>query len=107
VAGGWQVVLAQRAVPGGVVGDDAHPGALLARFPMDRCTLELDDVPPNVSFLHVADALCDASRCPGAVGNVLVHLDDNHVSASYATSMSGLPENDIVAALDPDAQLSR
>jgi hypothetical protein len=63
--------------------------------------LERDDVPPNVSFLDVADALCDAARCSGAIGNVLVYLDDNHVSASYATSMSGLLENDIVAALDP------
>lgn len=63
--------------------------------------LDRDDVPPNVSFLDVADALCDATRCPGTIGNVLVYLDDNHVSASYATSMAGLLENEIVAALDP------
>jgi hypothetical protein len=60
---------------------------------------QLDDVPGNVSFLDISDAVCDAARCPAVIGNVLVYLDDNHLTASYTTSMSGLLEEQIVAAL--------
>jgi hypothetical protein len=48
------------------------------------------DVPPNVSFLDLADALCDDTRCPAEIGNVLVYLDDNHLTATYSTSMADL-----------------
>lgn len=60
---------------------------------------QLTDVPPNVSFLDVADAICDEARCPAVVGNVLVYLDDNHVSASYATSMAPLVEGAVAEAI--------
>jgi hypothetical protein len=33
------------------------------------------------------------------IGNVLVYLDDNHLTASYATSMSPLVESDVLAAI--------
>ena len=56
-------------------------------------------MPPNVSFLDVADAACDAARCPAVIGDVLVHVDDNHLTASCATSMSGPLEEQIAAAL--------
>ncbi|MGI9000306.1 MAG: acyltransferase family protein [Pseudonocardia sp.] len=60
---------------------------------------QLTDVPPNVSFLDVADAVCDPARCPAEIGNVMVYLDDNHLTASYASSMAGLVEERVVAAL--------
>ncbi len=50
----------------------------------------LPDIPPNVSFVDIADAVCDAQRCPPVIGNVLVYMDDNHLTATYSTSMSGL-----------------
>ena len=33
------------------------------------------------------------------IGNVLVYLDDNHLTASYSTSMAPLVEGDVLAAL--------
>ena len=30
----------------------------------------------------------DRPFCPAVIGNVLVYLDDNHLTASYATSMA-------------------
>jgi hypothetical protein len=33
------------------------------------------------------------------IGNVLVYLDDNHLTASYAASMADLIEGDVRAAL--------
>jgi peptidoglycan/LPS O-acetylase OafA/YrhL len=60
---------------------------------------ELPDVPPNVVFLDLADLVCDATRCPAEIGNVLVYLDDNHLTATYTASMSGLVEEQIIAGL--------
>ena len=59
----------------------------------------LADVPPNVSFLDLADALCDDTRCPAEIGNVLVYLDDNHLTAAYATTMAPAIEDQVVDAL--------
>ncbi|WP_433783468.1 acyltransferase family protein [Actinomycetospora sp. CA-101289] len=47
-----------------------------------------EDVPARVSFLDLSNELCTASTCPPEIGNVLVYLDDNHVSASYSRTMS-------------------
>ena len=57
------------------------------------------DVPPNVSFLDLADHVCDDTRCPAEIGNVLVYLDDNHLTASYATTMAPLIEDQVVSAV--------
>ncbi|MHA6618071.1 acyltransferase family protein [Pseudonocardia sp. DLS-67] len=51
---------------------------------------DLPDIPPNVTFVDTADAVCDAERCPPVIGNVLVYMDDNHLTATYSTSMSDL-----------------
>jgi hypothetical protein len=60
---------------------------------------EIPDIPPNVSFVDTADALCDPDYCPAVVGNVLVYLDDNHVTATYATSMAHLIADQVHAGL--------
>ncbi len=57
------------------------------------------DVPPNVTFLDLADHLCDDTRCPAEIGNVLVYLDDNHLTASYATTMAPVIEDQVVSAV--------
>ena len=59
------------------------------------------DVPPNVTFLDIADAVCDPTTCPGELGNVLVYLDDDHLTATYAASMAPLLENQVTAAIGP------
>jgi hypothetical protein len=59
----------------------------------------LPDVPAGVGFLDVADALCDPEFCPAEIGNVLVYLDDNHLSASYTGSMAPLVEERVVTVL--------
>jgi len=56
-------------------------------------------VPPNVSFLDLADYVCTDTRCPAEIGNVLVYLDDNHLTASYATTMAPVIEDQVVSAV--------
>ncbi|MHC1560684.1 acyltransferase family protein [Actinomycetospora sp. C-140] len=46
------------------------------------------DVPDNVAFLDLSGELCGPVSCPPEIGNVLVYLDDNHVSASYSRTMA-------------------
>ncbi|WP_060722275.1 acyltransferase family protein [Pseudonocardia sp. EC080625-04] len=48
----------------------------------------LPDVPPNVSFIDTAPAICEQDRCPAEIGNVLVYMDDNHLTATYAETMA-------------------
>jgi hypothetical protein len=91
------------SVPDCVQSDDGDPGRCgidrEAVYPPVPSYAQLDDVPPNVSFLDISDAVCDARRCPAVVGNVLVYLDDNHLTASYTTSMSGLLQAQLENAL--------
>lgn len=47
-----------------------------------------DDVPSNVGFLDLSNEICTPATCPPEIGNVLVYLDDNHLSASYSRTMS-------------------
>ena len=52
-----------------------------------------------MAFLDIADAVCTPTFCPAEIGNVLVYIDDNHLSASYSTSMAALLGDATVAAL--------
>ncbi|MGQ0573336.1 MAG: acyltransferase family protein [Pseudonocardia sp.] len=45
-------------------------------------------VPANVAFVDTADLLCGPDRCPAEVGNVLVYMDDNHLSATFAATLA-------------------
>jgi hypothetical protein len=48
----------------------------------------VEDVPGNVHFLDLSDEICTSTACPPEIGNVLVYLDDNHLTASYSRTMS-------------------
>jgi peptidoglycan/LPS O-acetylase OafA/YrhL len=61
--------------------------------------VDLPDVPPNVAFVDIADAVCDTDRCPPVIGNVLVYMDDNHLTATYSTTMSDLLAGQVQAGL--------
>jgi peptidoglycan/LPS O-acetylase OafA/YrhL len=56
------------------------------------------DVPPNVSFLDLADVLC-GDVCPAEMGNVLVYMDDNHLTATFAASLAPVIEEQVHAAI--------
>ena len=58
-----------------------------------------EDVPAGVTFLDLADLVCDETRCPAEIGNVLVYLDDNHLTAAYASTLALVIEDQVVAAV--------
>lgn len=59
----------------------------------------LPNVPSNVRFLDLTDAICDAEHCPAEIGNVLVYLDDNHLSTTYLETMAPLAEEGLREAM--------
>lgn len=46
------------------------------------------ELPGNVSFLDLSHFVCTPTVCPPVVGGVFVYLDNNHLTATYARSMS-------------------
>jgi len=92
-----------RSMPDCVAADAVDPAA--CGVPRDEVYASvppwahLPEVPPNVRFLDLADRVCGPDLCPAVIGNVLVYLDDNHLTASYSASMAPLVEGDVLAAL--------
>jgi hypothetical protein len=82
-------------------GEDAPPCGVerAAVYAAEPPWTHVPNVPPNVRFLDIADRVCGPAFCPAVIGNVLVYLDDNHLTASYSTSMAPLVEGDVLAAL--------
>ncbi|WP_084143785.1 acyltransferase family protein [Amycolatopsis taiwanensis] len=62
----------------------------------------LDDIPPNVSFLDFSDYYCLPDVCPPVIGNVLLYLDNNHLTATYLSTMAPIVGDAIEAALHWD-----
>ncbi|GAA4559619.1 acyltransferase family protein [Pseudonocardia xishanensis] len=56
---------------------------------------EVPDLPPNVSFLDYTDYFCGPQTCPVEIGNVLLYLDFNHITATYMTSLAPVVGEDL------------
>lgn len=48
----------------------------------------LPGLPDGVHFVDTSDFFCDATKCPAVIGNVMVYMDDNHVSGTYMATMA-------------------
>ncbi|WP_181781243.1 acyltransferase family protein [Pseudonocardia pini] len=55
----------------------------------------IPDLPQNVSFLDYTDYYCGPQTCPAEIGNVLVYQDDNHLTATFMTSLSPVVGEDM------------
>jgi hypothetical protein len=42
---------------------------------------------PNIKFIDMTDNICTTRTCPAVVGNILVYLDDNHLTRTYLETM--------------------
>jgi peptidoglycan/LPS O-acetylase OafA/YrhL len=67
----------------------------------DRDPLEAaKDLPPNVRYIDLNRYFCDEERCPPVAGNVLIYSDLNHITATYARTLSRPLEDAVFAAPD-------
>ncbi|MBM9467576.1 acyltransferase family protein [Nakamurella leprariae] len=87
----WEQAGRPVGAPDTAIGRDVGCGGLRSDiYATDPPWLAVPDLPGNVTFVDIADAVCDAEYCPVAVGNVLVYMDDNHLTATYSASMAPL-----------------
>ncbi|MHC1561851.1 acyltransferase family protein [Actinomycetospora sp. C-140] len=45
-------------------------------------------IPSTVSVLDLANSICLPTVCPPEIGRVMVYLDDNHLTATFTTSLA-------------------
>ncbi|WP_026455518.1 acyltransferase family protein [Saccharomonospora iraqiensis] len=62
----------------------------------------IPDLPEKVSFIDPSDYYCTDDRCPPVVGNVLVYIDDNHVTKTYMATLAPMLETRLTEALGWD-----
>jgi hypothetical protein len=73
---------------------EEHPdGAGCARARVDAFSpvnpvLEAEGAPPSSVHLDLTRSICGPTLCEGVVGNVLVYRDDDHMTATYATTLA-------------------
>jgi peptidoglycan/LPS O-acetylase OafA/YrhL len=48
----------------------------------------LADRPAGVHFVDTSRYFCDAKTCPPVIGNVIVYLDNNHISGTYMATVA-------------------
>lgn len=56
-------------------------------------------VPPSTKFVDLSDYYCTSTACPPVIGNVLVYMDDNHVSDTYMNTLSPFLQEKMLATL--------
>ncbi|OZM73638.1 acyltransferase [Amycolatopsis antarctica] len=57
------------------------------------------ETPPNVSYMDLSDHYCRPDVCPAVVGNVVVYLDDDHITATYMRTVAPLIQQEFEDAL--------
>ncbi|MFC5062706.1 acyltransferase family protein [Actinomycetospora atypica] len=57
-------------------------------------------LPPTVSYLDLADRICGPRTCDPEVGNVTVYLDDNHLTATFSSSLAPVVGPRLAALVD-------
>ncbi|MDQ0755557.1 acyltransferase family protein [Arthrobacter sp. B3I4] len=89
--------MADCVVTKGADAPDCRPGReglVAATSPFDA----LQETAPGVVTIDMTDLICEPGACPGAVGNMFVYLDNNHLSRTYAASLAPMFRDRLLAA---------
>ncbi|MFM9429177.1 peptidoglycan/LPS O-acetylase OafA/YrhL [Arthrobacter sp. MP_2.3] len=62
----------------------------------------LGEAAPGVATIDMTDLICEPTDCPGAVGNMFVYLDDNHMSRTYTATMAPMFRERLLAGTEWD-----
>jgi peptidoglycan/LPS O-acetylase OafA/YrhL len=65
--------------------------------PLESAVRESDR--PEVGLLDLTNAFCGTDSCPAVIGNVLVYIDDDHISPTYSRTLAPELERRLVKAL--------
>jgi len=55
--------------------------------------------PPNVSFIDMSEYFCNDTTCPPAIGNVIVYVDDSHITSTYSRTLAPMLSRKLAAVL--------
>ena len=61
---------------------------------------KLEEKPSNVHYVDLNDYICDEDYCNPIVGNVLVYRDNNHLSATYSTTLGPIVRKNLLPVLE-------
>jgi hypothetical protein len=53
-----------------------------------------------VAFVDMNDQICRSARCPVTQGRTIMFTDDNHLTASFSTSMAPVLGTRLEAAME-------
>ena len=62
----------------------------------------IPDRPDGVYFVDTSNYFCDTTTCPPVIGNVIVYMDDNHISGTYMATVAPAMGADIERLLSWD-----
>ncbi|MBB3051128.1 peptidoglycan/LPS O-acetylase OafA/YrhL [Prauserella isguenensis] len=60
----------------------------------------VENLPQNVSFVDFSDYFCTPTECPPMIGNVLVYLDNNHITKAYMKTLAPVVRERMAGILD-------
>jgi hypothetical protein len=75
-------------VRNGAASSECSPSLSDVLAPQDPLSAFAAEHPDHFTALDLTDLLCPDGVCSGVIGNTYVYLDDNHVTKTYAASMS-------------------
>ncbi|OLT43097.1 acyltransferase [Saccharomonospora sp. CUA-673] len=61
---------------------------------------EVPNMPQGVHFLDFGDYFCEGDVCPPMIGNILVYMDNNHITKTYMKTMAPIVQRELSAILD-------
>jgi hypothetical protein len=64
--------------------------------------LDLSERPPNVNFIDMTEYFCNEATCPPVIGNVIVYIDDSHITSTYSRTLVPMLSRKLAGALPPD-----
>jgi peptidoglycan/LPS O-acetylase OafA/YrhL len=76
--------------------EDCSTPVDFSRSEQDR-TADYEDVPPNVTFVDLAEHVCPDGVCPAVIGNVLTFRDSSHLTATYSATLAPAVEEAVRA----------
>jgi peptidoglycan/LPS O-acetylase OafA/YrhL len=80
--------------------DSASCAQVRAKLLADRSPfLDLSNRPANVNFIDMTDYFCDETSCPPVIGNVIVYMDDSHITSTYSRTLVPMLSRKLAGAL--------
>lgn len=90
--------MADCVVRNGATSSACSPAASTVLAPQDPLTAFAAQHPDHFAAIDMTDLLCPHGICSGVIGNTYVYMDNNHVTKTYAASMSAMLGARLLAA---------